>query len=72
MKGVIDMDNVSRIGKPPTATLERGAVKGYKNVPHENIFELDMPKRTYRIMASSEAERDDWIATLKDIMGKLR
>lgn len=58
-----------RIGKPLAASLDRGAIKAYRNVPHENIFEVDLPKRSYRIMASSEAERDDWIATLRDIMG---
>lgn len=68
-QGVIDLDHVVRIGRPTTATLERGSVRAYRNVPHENIFELEMPKRTYRVMAGSEVERDDWIATLREIMG---
>ena len=44
-------------------------MRAYRSVPHENIFELEMPKRTYRVMAGSEVERDDWIATLREIMG---
>lgn len=68
-KGVIDLDHVVRIGRPSKATLERGSVKAYRNVPHENIFEIEMPKRSYRVMAGSEVERDDWIATLREIMG---
>lgn len=69
LQGVIDLDHVVRIGRPTRATLERGSVRAYRNVPHENIFELEMPKRTYRVMAGSEVERDDWIATLREIMG---
>lgn len=69
-KGVIDLDQVVRIGKPLAATLEKGAVRAYRNVPHENLFELDMPKRCYRVLATSEAERDDWVGTLRDIMGR--
>lgn len=63
------MDDVKRIGRPTKATLECGSVRAYRNVPHENVFEIELSKRTYRVMAGSEAERDDWIATLREIMG---
>eukprot|EP00043_Microstomoeca_roanoka_P015884 m.159844 g.159844 ORF g.159844 m.159844 type:complete len:790 (-) comp16352_c11_seq5:88-2457(-) len=66
-KGVIDLDPADRVGRP--SETSKKDVKEYRNVFQEGLVELHMPRRTYRILASSNSEAQDWIDIIRDVTG---
>ncbi|EGD72547.1 hypothetical protein PTSG_00571 [Salpingoeca rosetta] len=66
-KGVIDLDPIVSVHAPTEADLR--VVKGYRSVLQAGLFELDMPRRTYRILGSSASEAQDWMDIIRDVTG---
>eukprot|EP00049_Salpingoeca_infusionum_P024755 m.16930 g.16930 ORF g.16930 m.16930 type:complete len:767 (+) comp7278_c0_seq1:79-2379(+) len=66
-KGVIDLNNTRAVSAPPPNVIRD--VKPYRDVTPECLFEVDKPRRLYRLLASSESESKDWIGTLREVLG---
>eukprot|EP00045_Choanoeca_perplexa_P007225 m.63916 g.63916 ORF g.63916 m.63916 type:complete len:742 (+) comp13984_c0_seq1:142-2367(+) len=66
-KGVIDLDTVLRVGRPPSNVLD--SLKAYRSVPKDAVFEVELPRRTYRMLASSKQEANDWCQVILDVLG---
>ncbi|EDQ89512.1 uncharacterized protein MONBRDRAFT_25221 [Monosiga brevicollis MX1] len=74
-KGVIDLDKIRSVG-PPSADI-LATDRQYRNVPkltmnfarQDSLFEVHLPRRTYRLMASSRAEARDWMSMLEEVIG---
>jgi hypothetical protein len=68
-KGVIDLDRVVRISRPDISKINPSSDKRFRGIQLENIFEIEMPNRVYPVQADSSAAVDNWVRTLRDVLG---